>query len=225
MNRKQLQINSPCDADWDGMDKRGASRFCDHCSKSVHDLSAMTRSEARALVEGTPNLCVRYSYGADGEVIHRPERPLPAGPLARAGRAALRAGLGISLVTGVPALAATAVRTDEDPGPTLVEQALELVQGWLEEPTSVVMGEPAVMGLLEAPPPEVEPEVIIDVMGDMAWVPEVEPQEVPEPTPVAEPLNTAMGGISPRRTEPAPSRVDVTQLQPVQPGVTSSYGE
>lgn len=39
-------------------------RFCDDCSKVVHDLSAMSEEEARALLASTPKerVCVRYVY-------------------------------------------------------------------------------------------------------------------------------------------------------------------
>lgn len=44
-------------------------RFCSHCAKSVHNLSAMTRNEARKLVaQSNGNLCVRYIKRPDGKI-------------------------------------------------------------------------------------------------------------------------------------------------------------
>lgn len=52
-----------------------AKRFCHACNKHVHNLSAMTRAEAEALVsdDATP-ICVRVEVDAAGRSIHRPSR-------------------------------------------------------------------------------------------------------------------------------------------------------
>lgn len=52
-----------------------AKRFCHTCDKHVHNLSAMSRAEAEALVrdEATP-ICVRIDVDAAGRSIHRPSR-------------------------------------------------------------------------------------------------------------------------------------------------------
>lgn len=50
-------------------------RFCHACDKHVYNLSAMTRSEAEALVrEDAPPICVRIEVDAAGRSIHRPSR-------------------------------------------------------------------------------------------------------------------------------------------------------
>jgi hypothetical protein len=44
------------------------TRFCDTCGKHVHDLSAGTEAEARALFRETERPCVRYTRDASGGV-------------------------------------------------------------------------------------------------------------------------------------------------------------
>lgn len=96
MQRDEIPIASPCGADWNGMTLADAKkRFCGECKKHVHDLSQMTRPEARALLASavTEDLCVRYLYDERGEVWFAPEAaPLVApGRLARMKRFALAA--------------------------------------------------------------------------------------------------------------------------------------
>lgn len=75
---EMLEIARPCAADWDAMTGGRQSRFCDHCRKSVYDLSAMPRDEAERLVcEAAGSVCVRFHRAADGTVVtldYRPER-------------------------------------------------------------------------------------------------------------------------------------------------------
>ena len=57
----RVQVKSPCTEDWNEMVGNDEVRFCSHCSKHVHNLSAMTRREAEALVlKSNGNLCIRY---------------------------------------------------------------------------------------------------------------------------------------------------------------------
>lgn len=46
-------------------------RLCSACDKTVHDLSAMSADDARALLSGGP-ACVRYLYDANGNVLRGP---------------------------------------------------------------------------------------------------------------------------------------------------------
>jgi|GEM_PF-2229514 len=74
MRRAQLRILEPCEEDFGAMVGPPERKFCGKCEKHVHDLSAMTEPEARALLRahGSQDLCVRYRYGADGRVRFRP---------------------------------------------------------------------------------------------------------------------------------------------------------
>lgn len=67
-----VKIASPCSADWNQMfafqDER--VRFCSHCNQNVYNLSAMSQSEAAALVYKTEaRLCVRFYRRSDGTML------------------------------------------------------------------------------------------------------------------------------------------------------------
>ena len=60
-NLAQVRVASPCVAEWDAMKGNDAVRFCDHCAKHVHNLSAITPRRAQRLIEMSgDSLCVRY---------------------------------------------------------------------------------------------------------------------------------------------------------------------
>lgn len=57
----RVSVEKPCTADWEKMLGNDEVRFCEHCAKSVHNLSAMTRKDAERLVKkSNGNLCIRY---------------------------------------------------------------------------------------------------------------------------------------------------------------------
>ena len=63
------EIASPCSQNWNEMFGNDEVRFCHHCAKNVHNLSAMTRKQAKKLVAGSNgNLCVRYIRQPDGRI-------------------------------------------------------------------------------------------------------------------------------------------------------------
>src|SRR5690348_5730193 len=67
---EQIDVPNPYPADWNAMtgDRRG--RFCQHCQKTVHNLSAISRDEAeRLLCQAAGSLCVRYAVATDGRVM------------------------------------------------------------------------------------------------------------------------------------------------------------
>jgi len=43
----RVQTTSPCTADWDSMTGNDQVRFCEHCAKDVHNISAMTRKQLK----------------------------------------------------------------------------------------------------------------------------------------------------------------------------------
>ena len=62
-----IEVRSPCSQDWDSMRGNDEIRFCDHCSKDVHNLSEMTRKDIRKLIiRSRENLCIRYTRRPDG---------------------------------------------------------------------------------------------------------------------------------------------------------------
>lgn len=52
-----------------GTIRRGGA-FCGTCGEVVHDLSTVSRAEARALLGRGEVRCVRFERGADGRVLH-----------------------------------------------------------------------------------------------------------------------------------------------------------
>lgn len=55
-------------------------RFCDECELHVHDLAAMTKREAKAVLasEATEGLCIRYLYDQHGAVVFSDDARLVA---------------------------------------------------------------------------------------------------------------------------------------------------
>jgi hypothetical protein len=90
------------------MTQRDATRrFCAECKQIVHDLSALTEQEARALLDGpqTDGLCVRYLHDGRGQLVFRAEPLVEPSRLARAKRAAaallaIAAPLGLTACMG-----------------------------------------------------------------------------------------------------------------------------
>lgn len=62
-------IREGCTADWDRMRGNDKRRFCEHCQRFVHNISAMSQAE-RGVLARPENMreCVFYSRRADGEV-------------------------------------------------------------------------------------------------------------------------------------------------------------
>ena len=65
-----VQIASPCSADWDEMYGDARKRFCVDCKLNVYNLSGMTRNEAETLIMNAQGrLCVRFYRRTDGTVL------------------------------------------------------------------------------------------------------------------------------------------------------------
>lgn len=58
---EKISVEDPCSQDWQQMTGNDEVRFCTHCSKSVNNLSAMTRRDAMRLVRrSNGRICIRY---------------------------------------------------------------------------------------------------------------------------------------------------------------------
>ena len=107
---ERININTPCQADWDEMVGSDEVRFCKHCNLSVHNLSAMTRQEAlRLVLSSKGKLCARY-IRRPGGAIHTTDIVLPrlysiTRRASRIAAGAFSAALSIStsVVTAAPA--------------------------------------------------------------------------------------------------------------------------
>jgi hypothetical protein len=65
-----IDVRTPCPADWEEMAGDNTKRFCQHCRKHVHNLSAMPADEAeRRVCESAGRLCVRFARDEAGKVL------------------------------------------------------------------------------------------------------------------------------------------------------------
>jgi hypothetical protein len=64
-----LEVAVPCPVAWSEMSGDNLVRFCDLCRKNVYNISALTRDQARALVERAEGACVRLTRRTDGTVV------------------------------------------------------------------------------------------------------------------------------------------------------------
>ncbi len=184
MKRTEAPIQSPCSADWNAMVGDDRKRFCSLCDKHVHNLSAMTETEARGVV-ANQKVCVRYSLNPATQTIrHRPARQFM---VRAAATAALTAGLAL------PAAAAIS----REPGEVgLLTQVWEALTDWSDDSDEMMMGglemveEPVVEPVTTEEPPDLEP-----LMGDIM---------MPEPVKV-KPVEIIELGELPFEPEPAPA--------------------
>jgi hypothetical protein len=69
----RISVKTPCNVPWDSMEGGDdRTRFCGECSKSVHDLSAMTEDEAEAFLDhhlDDEDLCIRLYRRPDGTIL------------------------------------------------------------------------------------------------------------------------------------------------------------
>jgi hypothetical protein len=183
---EDLQIASPCHAEWSDMQGDERVRFCGLCEKNVYNLAGMSRQEATALVtDREGSVCIRMYRRADGTVL---TSDCPVGVRAALRRARremlLAAATGVAAITaliaflGGAATKKTCTRLD-DVRTTIVEQA-EQQPPPPPEPVQPLMG--------AAPPPG------LYSMGDVA----VPPPSPPPPALVGKPAAPAptMGRVA-----------------------------
>lgn len=66
----QIEIASPCSAEWSAMEGDERVRFCRACQKNVFNLSSLTEAEAVELLAAHDGrLCLRIFRRADGTVL------------------------------------------------------------------------------------------------------------------------------------------------------------
>lgn len=68
-----IQIKTPCNASWDAMEGSDTRWFCEACELHVHDLSAIPRRDAEALIQRARagRVCVQMRRGSDGRILTR----------------------------------------------------------------------------------------------------------------------------------------------------------
>jgi hypothetical protein len=150
----QIQIASPCHANWEEMSGDDKVRFCSQCKKNVYNFSLMSSSEAEALIkEKEGSLCARFFRRTDGTVL---TQDCPVGlEKIRARARVMRHAVATFLVGVAGFLMGLAL-------PQKWKQPLEdaLVQKMTvppESPRAVVMGEICVPSATPAPTPNNTP--------------------------------------------------------------------
>jgi len=110
---QRLKVLSPCSTEWEKMVGNDQVRFCEHCSKSVNNISEMTREQALELVlKSNGRLCVRYYKTSDQKINFQPstsEFKLNPSPL-------LKFAAGVLLTTALsvsPSIAQTILPTGD----------------------------------------------------------------------------------------------------------------
>ena len=181
MNPNMLRIKDPCHADWSEMNGDEKKRFCGSCSKHVHDLSAMTKPQATAVLDAVEEPCVRYTANPDGTIRFKPSRRVF---LARAGMVA-----GGLLIGGTAAAAVLPQEPSESYGePSLLEKISDAFWSLFEEEPDVMLGEPEA---IESPP-----ETLVVVMGESMPVEHGEDVVFPEEEEEEEATRPLMGRIA-----------------------------
>jgi hypothetical protein len=140
MNRAEIPIATPCNADWSTMSLADRGRFCGACRKVVRELARMTEAQARAMLASPPTegLCVRYVHDATGEIVFQRGDVVPLRRVARsAAMVALAAALPMALTACMGAAPAPRV-----PGATTAPTT-----------SAVVPDEHVMMGAPPAPDP------------------------------------------------------------------------
>jgi hypothetical protein len=70
-NTSLWTIRQQCSANWDQMPGNDKRRFCEHCQKFVHNVSAMSRTERESFASpGNMSECVFYCQRTDGGVAN-----------------------------------------------------------------------------------------------------------------------------------------------------------
>lgn len=88
-----VQIASPCSADWEAMIGDDRKRHCGECRKDVYDLTVMSRDEVDAfLLANAHGACVRLYQRTDGRML---TDDCPVGVRRRRARALTAVGVGI----------------------------------------------------------------------------------------------------------------------------------
>ncbi len=115
----RVEVSTPCSQNWNEMFGNEKVRFCRHCAKNVHNLSAITRKQAKKLVaQSKGNLCIQYIRRPDGRIqTVEPKLYKIAGRVSRIAAGIFGATLSLSNL-------ASAQTTEASPTPELTIQRI-----------------------------------------------------------------------------------------------------
>ena len=140
---ERVRVVSPCKADWESMTGNEEVRFCDHCRKSVHDLSAMTRKDAQALVaKSNGRLCIRYRRSSDNRIITKDALPVLPVPLYRIVQRAspLTAGIFTAALSFAATTMTAAAQTLPSDSPVITTEGLNRSDAQIQSGTASLSG-------------------------------------------------------------------------------------
>lgn len=148
----QLRVASPCPKTWESMDGDHRTRFCDECKLHVHNVSAMTRSEARALFQSSNGrLCLNGFARPDGELVTQESL---AELLELHGAAPERvAAVRAALAAGLTAVALSLAACTESEPPVLGALRVEPPQQ-IEQPPAAPAAPPTTQEHVSLPQPQ-----------------------------------------------------------------------
>ncbi len=108
----RVGVASPCHARWEDMTGDERTRHCAECNLRVHNISAMTRDDAEALLRASAGdrLCIRLYRRTDGTIL---TQDCPVG-LARVRVAARRAVAKVAALIGLMGIAGVAAAETSD---------------------------------------------------------------------------------------------------------------
>lgn len=206
MKRSDLHIPEPCSADWDAMTGDEQKRFCDACTKHVHNLSEMTRDDAKHLLNTNPNLCIQYHSNTKSGEVYFKDSDNSSWRMYRQMQGAkklLAAALSIPMLAGVIGCD----EQQENLSPDAVPPVIQI------NPDGTLKTNTPGSGLQPTPPTPPttndieatrgEPE-IIEELGDVVYVEEEKPAE--------DDVHMVKGEIAPvQHTDPAPEGKDDTE--------------
>lgn len=154
----KLQVVAPCNEDWSKMSGGDDIRFCGKCRQNVYNLSELTESQARELVQGP--VCVRFFHRGDGTVITK-----KCPPMLEAARRRL-----VSLAAGVAGVLPLAVGFWGSVAwlRELIHRPRPGLMGAAPPRPRPTMGEPMAVPV---PPPNPPPYVEHDTMGSLPPIP------------------------------------------------------
>ena len=67
----RLDITNPCTQRWEHLTPQVLGRYCQHCSRLVHDVSALTQKDLVDLFKSDGAVCVRVLKRLDGSIVTR----------------------------------------------------------------------------------------------------------------------------------------------------------
>jgi hypothetical protein len=143
-----VTVKTPCTQDWDLMYGSDEVRFCEHCVKHVHDLSAMTRESAeRFVARSKGSVCVRYIRRPDGKIQTAGEKLHQiAGRASRLAAGVFGASLTLassayaqSFIVPLPNVRETVVQPDKQPQDTAGEKIPHSIYGTVTDQNGAVI--------------------------------------------------------------------------------------